>query len=199
MPRLRLFPFLLLSFGLLVDASCSGDSSPALPSGPVAGASTWELISPDGGTFTTVDDVTLTVPAGAVTAPTFIGVTRWAPSPLAPFSTTVTGSSGWPDSYAIDPIGPEYQIDPAGTTFMVPISITIPVPAGSSSAVLVANETIAWPGLPSTMVDATHIAGQMTKASLVFPATVTQVEQGCATAADCASGQSCPVHTCTAN
>jgi hypothetical protein len=194
--RLRAFLLLSLSFGLLVEMACSGDGSPALPSGPVAGASTWELISPDGGTFTTVDDATVAVPVGALTVPTFIGVTR-NPWPVTGINADVPSASGWPDFYSIEAIGPEFNIEPSDVKFMVPIIITIPFASGSGSAVVVATSSPGGPILPSTPVDATHVAAQASTGCSVFAGIVTHFEQGCTTAADCASGQSCPVHVCT--
>jgi hypothetical protein len=195
MPRWTTFALL---FGLFVDAACSGADSPALPSGPIPGASTWQLISPDGGTIATADDVTLTIPPGALTEPTFIGVTRSLMTIYSPVAAFGANPSGWHDSYSIDALGPGYEIDPANTTFMVPVTITLPVPATSGTDTVVCNYQTRGAPFPSTLVDPTHVSGQTSNAGIVFAGVVTQFEQGCAMDADCATGH-CRGNYCTAN
>ena len=138
MPRLSSF---VLLCGLFVDTACSGGTSPAvLPQGPVAGASTWQLISPDGGTITTADDVTITVPAGALTEPTFIGVTRtvWQGVGYPPMYIGIDVPKGAGVSeYQFIVIGRAYDLDAGGAAFAQPITITVPFdspPPDSSTA-----------------------------------------------------------------
>jgi len=188
----RLSSFVLLC-GLFVDTACSGGTSPAvLPQGPIAGASTWQLVSPNGGTINTADDVTITVPAGALTEPTFIGVTRSVWPSYSPMSIDIAKGGGVSE-YQIIVIGRAYDLDAGGTAFAQPITITIPFdspPPGWSTANVVVVGSADGP-LPSTLVDQTHVSGQTSKASRVFPGVITGFSMTCATAADCASGQRC--------
>lgn len=198
MSRLPVVVFLLR---LLVDAGCSGGASPGsppLPQGPIPGSSTWQLISPDGGTITTADDVTVTVPAGALSTPTFVGVTS-APMVSSPVYLAVPKGAGR-TTYGISVVGRRYELAPEGTTFAQPITITVPfdaLPPGLSSTnvVLVADGAGGGP-LPSTVVDQTHVSAQLSTASMIFPGVVTSVDMTCATAADCASSQRCVSNVC---
>lgn len=192
MPRLQGFVLL----GLFVGPACSGGASPGsgLPQGPVAGATTWQLIPPDGGTITTADDVTITVPAGAVTEPTFIEVARYASSSLLPAVVDVPKGGGVAE-YRIRVVGNGYELGPVGSTFAQPVTVTIPFdpPSAGSSSANVVVVAYAAPGgpLPSTLVDETHVSAQTTKSSTMFPAVITGFSMTCATTADCASGQTC--------
>lgn len=196
MSRIRVIVFL---FGLLVESGCSGSPSPALPEGPIPGSSTWQLISPDGGTITTTDDVTITVPAGALSEDTFVGLTP-GPKFYSPVVYVDVPKGGGITTYGISVVGRAYEIVPGGTTFAQPITIVVPfdpLPPGSSSTnvVLVAYGPDGRP-LPSMSVDQSHVSAQTSRASRVFPGVVISVEMSCATAADCASSQRCVSNVC---
>ena len=54
-----------------------------------------ELIGPSGGQIVTVDNITVTIPAGAVDAPTYIGVSAMTENALsAPIPQTFTLAAG---------------------------------------------------------------------------------------------------------
>jgi hypothetical protein len=90
--------------------------------GPVTVVATFDrgptgttTVTPSGGTVTTSAGVSLTVPAGAVTTDTPITVTVLADPP--------------PDSTAVGPI---YDFQPSGLVFAQPITLTFPIPPGTT-------------------------------------------------------------------
>ncbi len=95
-------------------AACGGSDS---PSPPVAMVSA--LIGPAGGTVTGPDGVQVVIPAGALTTPVTIGIAR-----------SDAGAPAWSEGYQTK--GPTYEFTPHGLIFLSPVTIRMPVPAGST-------------------------------------------------------------------
>src|SRR6476659_5557418 len=81
-------------------------------------ATTTATITPDGGTITTADGLVLQVPYGAVDQPVTLSVT----------ATTLD-----PDP-ALGGQGLVYAFEPEGTVFVRPVSVSLPLPPGMTTA-----------------------------------------------------------------
>lgn len=140
---------LLCSLALTLAASCGGGGDPVPPANQVG---------PAGGTVMGPNGVQVVVPPGALGAPVVITVTPTAARPLPP------GMQG---------LGTVYDLGPAGTSFAVPVTVTLPldpaqVPAGGQVRMLhelhVAG-TDAWEALPGLSIGATSVSAQTTSFS----------------------------------
>ena len=95
-------------------AACGGSDSPSTPITAISA-----LISPAGGTVTGPDGVQVVIPAGALTTPVTIGIAR-----------SDAGAPAWSEGYQTK--GPTYEFTPHGLIFLSPVTIRMPVPAGST-------------------------------------------------------------------
>jgi hypothetical protein len=160
-------PAVLVAFMLVVPvvaASC-GTHAPGNSQLPAAGQETpaappeapgASVIGPAGGSVSTSDRTSVTVPAGALAGAQSVTIT---PSPASP----------GPARAAL--VGPQYVFGPEGVTFSKPVTVTLAfdparIPAGkSASDVKVYTAPVgstAFTTLPTTPVDATHVAAQTT-------------------------------------
>ncbi len=112
-PCRRLAGALLLLLPLLLAACGGGDADPPEP---VARASA--VIGAAGGTVTGPDGVQVIVPPGALRADTPIGIARSA-----------DGAPGRDASWAA--AGATYEFTPHGIAFELPVTLRLPVPAGT--------------------------------------------------------------------
>ena len=134
----------LLALGAAFLAACGGGDGGNSP--PVVG--------PAGGTHT-INGVTISVPANALSST----ITLTVQSAVAPLPTPADGTA----------IGTEFEIGPAGTTFALPVTITLPldptaVPS-DSEAVLMHGEGAQWVELPSQAIAAAAVSATTTSLS----------------------------------
>jgi hypothetical protein len=112
---------------------------------------------------------------GSVSSPSGGGVTL--PPGAVPGTTTITiaPSPGAPPPPAAAPVGTPYVLGPEGTTFVTPVTVTLPVdptllPPGTSAASAVIYTapvgSTSYTVLPTTVVDATHVAAKTSHFSL---------------------------------
>ena len=129
--------------------SCGGSDDVAPPANQVG---------PAGGTVTGPNGTQVVVPAGALSAPVAI---------------TFMASAAQPLPAGLQPLGVIYDLGPAGTTFAVPVTVTLPldpaqVPAGARIRMLhelhVAG-TDTWEELPGLVVGATSASARTTSFS----------------------------------
>src|SRR6185295_5644990 len=110
---------LLVGLVTLAVCGCGGGSQPP-PQGPGSGAG----IGPSGGMASEASGAQVVIPSGALSTATPIAVTR--------------SSAGAPALPAnVVPFGPMFAFTPHGTSFAVPVTITVPfdpasVPAGTA-------------------------------------------------------------------
>lgn len=121
------------------DGSTPGDAAKA-DSGGVQTVDS-KQIGPAGGTLT-VDGAVLTIPAGALAAPTTLTLTK---------TTRALPGAGF---FGASPV---YQLDPAGQTFTVPVQLAITYPTGMAppSGVLM-QWTKAGVTTPTNLADYNH-------------------------------------------
>jgi hypothetical protein len=158
----------LLGLGLIVAiAACSTDNHQT-PQGPLPGGSTSQLISPDGGTVTTPDGVSIVVPAGAVSAPTFFSVMP-ATSQFAVFAAessdfvALPADGGAQITAAV--VSSPYDLEDDGTKLAAPATVELPfdptkIPAGKSGSDVIIFGPAGYfsvVALPTSLVDATHV------------------------------------------
>lgn len=193
----------LIGVGLAVAVACSG-SNGQIPKGPLPGGSTSQLVGPDGGTVNTLDGVTIVVPAGAVSTPTFFSVTPrmdFGPNGLATFYLPTDASF---ELTAIT-VGPTFDLGPDATTLAAPVTVTVPfdptkVPSyrASSDVAVYIDSAVVFGGAvrsPTTLVDSTHVSTQTSVLGGFSPA-VTTSSPCDDKLAPCASGQSCQGGIC---
>ena len=143
-------------------------------------------IGPAGGTVTSSNGASVTVPAGALSTSVAIVATALA-DPTAPPSTTVVGAA--------------VTLGPEGQQFSAPVTVTLPVdatllPAGKTTSAIVIYTapagTTTYAQLATTVVDATHVSAKVSHFSNFVPG----VPGGCVTNNDCMPGQSCVAGVC---
>jgi hypothetical protein len=115
----------LLSLGL---AACGGkEKAPAPPA-----TSATAVIGPAGGTLTGPDGVQVTVPPGALSQATTIGIARSsAGAPAAPEAYPLSGR-------------PVYELTPHDLLFSVPVTIRAPIGSAPGTELLMASPGQAW-------------------------------------------------------
>jgi len=191
------------SSGPGAGAGGSGGSSGSGGSGG-NGATVSQSISPDGGTLTTAQGVSVDVPAGALAAPTTLTVESM---PSAIPSTGTVALTGGSATSAIA-VGTPFVFGPEGTTFSVPVTVTLPfdatkLPTGKTSAAIqIATASVgtsAFTLLTTTVVDTSHVSAPTSHFSAFVPV-VPQSSGGvtCGTAGDCQNGQVCVNGACQA-
>ena len=113
---------LVLSTGLSACHDNDGSDAP----------STAVLVGPAGGTVTGPDGVQVVIPAGALSQPTTIRITR--------------SSAGAPTTLPEDsPVGPIYEFQPHGLVFSKPVTIRMPAPGNAAeSTIFMASPDEDW-------------------------------------------------------
>ena len=110
-------------------------------------------IGPAGGTVTGPNGTQVVVPAGALSAPVVITITSTTIAPPIPAGQQVLGSI--------------YDFGPTGTTFAMPVTVTLPfdpaqAPAGAKLRMLHGINATTWVELPGLVVGATSASAQTT-------------------------------------
>lgn len=111
------------------------------------------LIGPDGGTVDGPDGTRIVVPPGALAADATIGIAR--------------SSTGAPALPQITPVGQVYAFTPHGTTFAVPVTVTLPfasgsVPEGAVPILYKTNAQNAWEPVSGATVEGNAITASVT-------------------------------------
>lgn len=141
------------------DAGPGGDGGGSEGGGPAS-----STLGPDGGSVSTSNGTTVTVPPGALGSARTITITP-SPSTSGPAGATVVGTP--------------YVFGPEGLTFSSPVTVTLVydptlLPAGkSASDVTVFTAPLGsttFTSLPTTPVDATHVSAPTTHFSVFVPA-----------------------------
>jgi hypothetical protein len=147
-----------LSVAVLAAIACSstqGTQPSAQTTSQVVGAS--------GGTVTAADGTQVAIPPGALPGDVTITI---APNPLAPALTQ--GIS----------IAPAHLFGPEGQQFLAPVTVTLAFASASLPPSATEQQILVYTApqgsgdyqpLPTTLVDATHVAGQTTHFSNVCP------------------------------
>ena len=141
-----------LAFFLLVSSACGGggdDNGTSPPAGTVIGAAGGTVVGPSG--------VTVVVPAGALATNVTIAIAQTSAGALA-LPGTLTAS------------GPMFALTPHGTTFAVPVTITLPfepasVPAGLTPQLYKTNAQGPWEQIANAVFGATTVTAQITSFS----------------------------------
>ena len=138
---------------LLALGACGGgggdDSGTSPPAGTVIGAAGGTVVGPSG--------VTVVVPAGALATNVTIAIAQTSAGALA-LPGTLTAS------------GPMFALTPHGTTFAVPVTITLPfepasVPAGLTPQLYKTNAQGQWEQIANAVFGATTVTAQITSFS----------------------------------
>jgi len=146
--------------GVLVGlAACGGgDDAPApTPSPPPAPPPAGTVIGPTGGTVTGPSGTSVVIPAGALASNTTINIAASSPgTPALPGSFTAAGQM--------------FALTPHGTTFAMPVTVTIPldpalIPAGQTPVLYKTNAQGQWTEVVNATVGANTISGQVTSFS----------------------------------
>jgi len=159
--------FRVLATGLLVAlAGCGGGSGEEADA--AAEAAEGAVVGPAGGTVTGPNGVTVVVPAGALASNVTIAVTQTSASAPA-LPGTLTG------------LGPMFALTPHGTTFALPVTITLPfdatsVPAGATPELYKTDAQDAWTPVAGAVFSATSVTASITSFSFAQP--VHGVERG---------------------
>ena len=129
-------------------AACGGGDDAALASA---------LIGPAGGTVAGSDGAKIVVPAGALAAPTTIAIEQ-----------TSAGAPALPSGFVA--AGKMFAFTPHGTTFAVPVTITIPidptgVPAGQSGSFYKTDSAGVWQRIASATVAGNFVSAEVTSFS----------------------------------
>jgi hypothetical protein len=144
-----------------VLGACGG-ASPGTSTASSGSAS--QSIGTSGGTAMTLEGAGVSIPAGALAATTAITVATKADAPLPAHATAV---------------GTPYVFGPEGTTFLVPVTVTLPfsageVPAGRSTGDIVIYTaplgSTVFTRLPTVLADATHAQATTTHFSVFVTA-----------------------------
>lgn len=116
LPHRILIPSLLLSCATAF-AACSSDDPAAESTAPSTAT-----IGPDGGTLSSPEGVTITVPAGALSEDVNL---------------TITAAPDAPVGAGAERVGPGFLLGPEGQTFAVPVEVTLPHAASADTNVVV--------------------------------------------------------------
>ena len=139
----RLLRAALYLVAMMISA-CGGSDDAAPPA---------NQIGPAGGTVTGPNGTQVVVPAGALSAPVVITITSTTIAPPIPAGQQVLGSI--------------YDFGPTGTTFAMPVTVTLPfdpaqAPAGAKLRMLHGINATTWVELPGLVVGATSASAQTT-------------------------------------
>jgi sugar lactone lactonase YvrE len=153
--------FLMAVLVTVVVCACGGGSQPA-PQGPGSASG----IGPSGGMASEASGAQVVIPSGALSSTTPIAVTR-----------TSTGAPALPAG--VTTLGPMFAFTPHGTSFAVPVTITVPfdpssVPAGKTPKLFKTNATQSgWQEVPGATVQGSTITGQVSGFSFAVAADAT--------------------------
>lgn len=133
------------------DDGGSGTTNAPPPPPPQSG------IGPAGGTVDGPNGTKVVIPPGALAVNTPIAITQIAASAV-------------PLPSGITPIGATFAFTPHGTTFAVPVTVTLPfdpasVPAGSLPQFMKTNAQNQWQDIANPVFGATSVSGQVTSFS----------------------------------
>jgi hypothetical protein len=164
---------------VLASAACTGVALEGCSNSNGSGSSpaTGSTIGAQGGTVTTGDGSSVTIPPGAIAAGSSVNVSMT----LAPNAPALPASDGVA-------VGPTYLLSPEGQQFLAPVAVTLAfdptrLPAGTSANDVVvftspATGTPNFATLPTTVADATHVSAQTTHFSWVLAGIVHKVTSG---------------------
>lgn len=153
------------------------------------GTTVTQQVGSSGGSVVATDGSGVTIPAGALAAGTNVTVTSSPGAQAAPGTTAV---------------GTTYLLGPEGTQFAVPVTVTLAVdlgklPSGKTISDVIIytapKDTTNFVGLPTTMVDSTHVSAQTTHFSLWQPGVPTSTD--CVLSCNFSGGQNCSPSGCT--
>ena len=134
----------------------SGDDDGGTPPPPPPG------IGAAGGTVTGPDGAVVEIPAGALSASTPIAIEQTSSgSPVLPGGLTTAGAM--------------FAFTPHGTTFAVPVTITVPfdpaaIPAGATPRLFKTNSSNQWEPVANAVFGASTVTAEITGFSFVQPA-----------------------------
>jgi len=158
--------FLIATFFLGLAACGGGDDAPA-PTPPPPPPPAGTVIGPAGGTVTGPSGTSVLIPAGALASDTRILI-----------EVVTAGAPPTPNGFTAG--GQMFSFTPHGTTFAVPVTMTIPfdpaqVPAGQQPAFFKTNAQNQWEQITNATFGATSASAQVTGFSLtaVFVQTLT--------------------------
>ncbi|MDL1861204.1 hypothetical protein FBR04_09265 [Betaproteobacteria bacterium PRO7] len=160
--RVRL---MLLSSLLLLLAACSGSGGEAQQNVPTVG--------PAGGTVSGPNGARVVIPPGALANATPIAIAQSA-----------SGAPAVPSGF--NAFGPMYAFTPHGTTFVAPVTVTVPfdparVPAGATPVLYKTNAQNQWEPVPGATIGAGTATAQVTSFSFFLlgnlPPVITQQPQ----------------------
>jgi ZU5 domain len=150
---LRMTPWMgALCCGLALALSACGDGGGSAPPPPLAPS-----VGPAGGTVTGPNGAQVVIPAGALAAQTPIAVEQSSAGAPA----TPAGMTGF---------GAMFAFTPHGTSFAVPVTVTVPfnaaaVPAGATPVLYKTNGTGAWERVANATVNAGTVTAQVSSFS----------------------------------
>ena len=154
----KLSAFLIAAAFLGLAACGGGDDAPApTPPAPPPPPPAGTVIGPSGGTVTGPSGTSVVIPAGALAANTTINIAASSPgTPVLPGSFTVAGQM--------------FAFTPHGTTFAIPVTVTIPldpalIPAGQTPVLYKTNAQNQWTEVVNATAGANTISGQVTSFS----------------------------------
>src|SRR5687767_8793852 len=133
------------------DDGGSGTANTPAPPPPASG------IGPAGGTVNGPNGTKVVIPPGALAVNTPIEITQ------------ITASAT-PLPSGITPVGATFAFTPHGTTFAVPVTVTLPfdpasVPAGTLPQFIKTNAQNQWQQISNPVFDASSVSGQVTSFS----------------------------------
>ena len=131
------------------DGGSGAANTPAPP--PTSG------IGPAGGTVNGPNGTKVVIPPGALAANTPIAIAQ-------------IGASAIPLPSGLTPVGATFAFTPHGTTFAVPVTVTLPfdpasVPAGTLPQFIKTNAQNQWQQISNPVFDASSVSGQVTSFS----------------------------------
>ena len=150
-----IFRCLVLSFALALSACGGGGDDDQ--SGAAGSQPTQSGIGAAGGTVTGPSGSKVEIPSGALAVVTQIAVDQ-------------TSAGAPPLPAGLTPIGQMFAFTPHGTTFAVPVAITMPfdpgaVPAGRTPALFKTNAQNQWEQVAGATFAASTVTGQITSFS----------------------------------
>ena len=149
---------------LLTLAACGGggdDSAPVPPPAPPPPPPPGMVIGAAGGTVTGPTGTQVVIPAGALASDVRINIEQSA-----------AGAPPLPGGFSAG--GQMFAITPHGTTFALPVTVTLPfdpasVPTGSVPALYKTNAQNQWEQVPSATFGASSVSAQVSSFSIFGP------------------------------
>jgi hypothetical protein len=154
---------LVMAALVLMLAACGGgdESPPVTPPAPPPPPPSGTLVGAAGGTVTGPNGAQLVIPAGALASEVRINIEQNA-----------AGAPPLPGGFAAG--GLMFAITPHGTTFALPVTVTLPfdpalVPAGSVPALYKTNAQNQWEQIPGATFGASSVSAQISSFSIFAP------------------------------